>query len=399
MAASKFGIPEEFAAELHYVDSLDSRSDDKIIASLSAHSPVTSERNIWAYWHSGLQSMPPWCQRNVINWARLCGPSWNIHILDNVTDSPNHVLRWLDASLLPDAFVNNTMDGPYVGPHSADFLRGACLYKYGGVYMDVGIILIRSLDRICWKQLEDDSPYQVSIPWMYGSVSANHFVASRKGDPFIKAWHDLFVHLWRGRTNYQGIGLDPLVAFCQELDFSESQKRGFNWEFTVDAFTTMQYIGQVISWLRLCMIDGGGNEGELDWAQYAKDHIFWYDVLDENFGAETVIGFTGQPLFDALATKLDTDPNSEEYKIAYKLVWRLLTKSSMQKITHGKNLTKTPALGLLWDREENKDKDREPGTFAELLRYGSVHFEQAREIKSIGYEKPDKVLHRGIFEP
>ena len=55
--------------------------------------------------------------------------------------------------------------------------------------MDVGIILIRQLDDICWKQLEDPkSPFEVSVPWMYGTVMANHFVASRKGNPFIKRW-------------------------------------------------------------------------------------------------------------------------------------------------------------------------------------------------------------------
>jgi hypothetical protein len=55
--------------------------------------------------------------------------------------------------------------------------------------MDVDIILIRRIDSICWKQLEDpNSPFEVSVPLMYGQVMANHFVASRKGNPFIKRW-------------------------------------------------------------------------------------------------------------------------------------------------------------------------------------------------------------------
>lgn len=81
------------------------------------------------------------------------------------------------------------MEGPYTGPHSADFLRGACLWLYGGVWMDVGIILIRKLEDVCWAKLEDpNEPFEVAAPWMYGEVMANHFVASRKGDPFIKHW-------------------------------------------------------------------------------------------------------------------------------------------------------------------------------------------------------------------
>lgn len=55
--------------------------------------------------------------------------------------------------------------------------------------MDVDIILIRHLDDVCWKKLEDpQSPFEVSIPLMHGTVIANHFVASRKGNPFIKHW-------------------------------------------------------------------------------------------------------------------------------------------------------------------------------------------------------------------
>ncbi len=133
--------------------------------------------------------MPSWCQRNLVNWVRLCGPSWSLRVLDNVPGSPNNALKWVPTNLLPQTFLNGTMEGPYTGPHSADFLRGACLYLYGGVWMDVGIILIRDLDRICWRQLEDPvSPFQISVPWMFGPHMANHFIASRKGDPFIKRW-------------------------------------------------------------------------------------------------------------------------------------------------------------------------------------------------------------------
>ena len=72
----------------------------------------------------------------------------------------------------------------------------------------------------------------------------------------------------------------------------------------------------------------------------------------------------------------------------------------MQKITHGKNLTKTPALGVIWDEKESEGKDVEPGTFADLLRYGSVHLEQIREsIHYVKGEKPELVISKGLLEP
>ncbi|KAL7949482.1 hypothetical protein V8C42DRAFT_311026 [Trichoderma barbatum] len=86
------------------------------------------------------------------------------------------------------------------------------------------------------------------------------------------------------------------------------------------------------------------------------------------------VGFdgTGQKMFDLLSLKRDIDPESEEYKKAYELVWRLLSKSSMQKITPAKNMTHYVHLRTLWD--EDPGKDCEEGTFAELLRHGTVRF-------------------------
>ena len=136
--------------------------------------------------------MPSWCQRNVVDWVRILGPSWTVRVLDSMRGSPNYALNYVPPDSLPETWVKGTMDGVYKGPHACDLLRGSCLYEYGGVFMDVGNVLIRQLDRICWNQLEDpDSPFRVSVPWMYGITMANHFVASRKGDPFIKRWYVL----------------------------------------------------------------------------------------------------------------------------------------------------------------------------------------------------------------
>jgi hypothetical protein len=189
MADHQMQIPEEYKSYIRYVDAKDKRSDAEIMDTLTTHVPITSEKNIWTYWHSGIQNMPSWCRRNVINWVRLHGSEWTVRVLDTVPNSPNHALAWIADEELPEAFVKGTMTGPYVGPHSADFLRGAALYSYGGVWMDVGNILFRHMDNICWDQLaNDESPYTVAAPCMFAQHTANHFVAARKGDMFIKNW-------------------------------------------------------------------------------------------------------------------------------------------------------------------------------------------------------------------
>ncbi|KAL6235884.1 hypothetical protein BDW75DRAFT_250540 [Aspergillus navahoensis] len=385
MSLDNLQIPEEYRDQLERADPLDTRTDEQITSSLCSYQPVTSEKNIWAFWHAGFDAMPAWCQRNVADWQRICGPSWTIRVLDTVSGSPNHALKYIPPELLPEISVENTMEGPYTGPHSADFLRGACLSLHGGVFMDVGIILARSLDRICWAQLEDPcSPFNICVPWM--------------DDPFIRRWHELFLHVWKYRTSYQGLTQHPLFAFAANLDFSESAKRGFKWEFIVEPATVFDYISQVVAWLRLTMLEDVGDG--FSCAEYAVNNILWFDVLAENWGFEEKAGFRGEDLFNILATRTDADPESREYKTASEVVWHFLAQCSMQKITHGKNLTKTPALGLLWDREENQGKDIEPGTFAELIRYGTTHLRQTRSaIRYVTVKKPKETMRKGLLEP
>lgn len=187
--AMAFDIPQEFRSELELVELSDKRSDKEILDSLTHHVPVTSEKNIWAFWHSGVKEMPAWCQRNVISWVRICGVDWTIRVLDKVPGSPDNVLKYVSSDMLPECFMNNTMTGPFIGQHSSDFLRGPVLYTYGGIYMDVGCILLTHMDRIGWDKLEDPaSPYEIVAASLNSTAVANYFMAARKGSVFIKKW-------------------------------------------------------------------------------------------------------------------------------------------------------------------------------------------------------------------
>ena len=267
--------------------------------------------------------------------------------------------------------------------------------------MDVGNILFRHLDLIGWNELEDpESPYNICVPIMYGQVIANNFVMARKGDPFIKRWHDLFTHLWRdGRQSSKGIAADPLLAFMASMNrsFEDSKASNFHWKFKIEAGEVFEYISQVSSWLRMTMIEGSELD-DFNGSEYWQKHVLCFDALQEIWGTEATIGFDGEDAYKALCTRLDADPESVEYKKAYGLVWRLLTKSSFQKITHGKGLTHDTHLGVFWD--ENEGKDCEPGTFAELLRYGCTHFEQTRESMVRVEATPAKeTMKKAALEP
>jgi hypothetical protein len=142
--------------------------------------------------------------------------------------------------------------------------------------------------------------------------------------------------------------------------------------------------------------------GGFNGVEYWANSVLLFDSLTESWAAEQQVGFTGKALFNMLVTKRNADPQSKEYQPAYKAIWRLLTKSSLQKITHGKHLTETPALGIFLDAKENEEVDIAPGTFAELLRYGSIHLEQTREsIDYIKAKRPtlERIIKKDLLEP
>lgn len=133
---SKVGVPP--GLKLIPPEKLDLRSDEEIEAWLQTRHPVTSDKNVWAFWHSGYKNMAPWVQRNIINWVRRLGSDWTVHLLDRVPGSETNVSHLVDSSFFPDCFNNGTMDGPSVGAHSGDLIRLPLLWLYGGIWIDAG---------------------------------------------------------------------------------------------------------------------------------------------------------------------------------------------------------------------------------------------------------------------
>jgi hypothetical protein len=140
--------------------------------------------------------------------------------------------------------------------------------------------------------------------------------------------------MWTDRTNHIGLIESPLMAPLSEgLSFDASRASKFHWDFKVDAKTVMEYITQVLCWQRLCMLEATDDD-TFSGVQYWTDHILIWDVLEENWGGEVVLGFPGfgQKALDLLSVRLDGERNSPEYKEAYKLTWHLLSQCSMQKV-------------------------------------------------------------------
>ena len=166
----------------------------------------------------------PWTQRNVICWVRrLNALGWTIRVLDRVPGSFVNVSRYIeDASWFLVAFNEKSIAGRHTGPHSADIVRIPLLYIYGGVWMDIGIILLRDLDSICWDALSDSGTryelagFMIKIrPREY--CMFNGFITARNHNRFIKRWHDIYLQLWGDVISSDEFWAHPLLEHLRPM--------------------------------------------------------------------------------------------------------------------------------------------------------------------------------------
>lgn len=100
------------------------------------------------------------------------------------------------------------------------------------------------------------------------------------------------------------------MSFALKNTFKEAEEAKFNWDFSVEPQTVFEYIAQVLSWMRLCMLESTGtgddsNNNTFSGTEYWLNKVLIFNALQEDWGAEATIGFGEQILFDALATKFD----------------------------------------------------------------------------------------------
>jgi hypothetical protein len=114
-------------------------TDDALPDALTSPAlPRDGSKYIFAFWHAGIEALPPYLLRNVIAWHRRFSPlGWTIYVLDTKPGSPLNVCNFIDTkspSVVPAAFTNGTLDGDYVAQHTSDLIRSstaACTWTSG----------------------------------------------------------------------------------------------------------------------------------------------------------------------------------------------------------------------------------------------------------------------------
>jgi hypothetical protein len=359
---------------------LDLRPEPQIIADLSSFHPVASEKNVWAFWDKGLDAMYPSYRCTVLNWVRKLGASWTVRVVDLVDGSPNNVYNFIDKDYLPDCFVEKTMDGRHAAQHAADLVRLPLLYQYGGVWMDVGNMLHTHLDILFWDALTaPGSPYEMAAWIISGQIRkewgsfGNYMLAARKHCTFIKNWHDSYKALWEGRTNADGFHKLPLL---QEIGLASGMA---DWNFQ-DKITQMSdYVAHMLMGDRtrnLVDVSSGWNGRE-----FFENKVFMVEGINNGILGAIRTDFDAYKQIELFTTPLD-HPDLEKRQAAEAFVVEMLEKSHMYKVYHN-SAGGPPALGDLVKRPEFRDVDHRPGTYGDMYRYGTVHWQSTLGVERL----------------
>eukprot|EP00933_Yihiella_yeosuensis_P033684 TRINITY_DN27339_c0_g1_i1.p1 TRINITY_DN27339_c0_g1~~TRINITY_DN27339_c0_g1_i1.p1 ORF type:complete len:349 (+),score=55.74 TRINITY_DN27339_c0_g1_i1:109-1155(+) len=172
------------------------------------------ERTIWSYWAQGEDAMPDLFKLFVKTWKSQ-NPSWDVRVLDRST-----VFEYLSAADLPNRFQELLS-----AQSASDCVRLALLARYGGVWMDVSILLKRNLDEMFWTKIESDEADAACFYHpRYGlegfetqNFTESWLLATKSGNPFFLLWRDLYKELLHNRLDVTGLCSHPLY---QGLDLS-----------------------------------------------------------------------------------------------------------------------------------------------------------------------------------
>lgn len=376
-----FAIPQSATALREVPTSeLDLRPEDEIIAQLRGFQPITSEKNVWAFWDKGIDALYPSYKCTVVNWVRKLGPSWTIRLVDVLPGSPNHIYNFVGRDYFPECFVSDTMDGSHKAQHTSDLVRLPLLYEHGGVWMDVGNMLHTHLDTLFWNPLiEPGSPYEMTAWIITGQIRrkwgsfGNYMLAARKGCVFIKNWHDGYKSLWEGRTNATDF---HKAALIQEIGIADGMADWFPEEKVkgMSDYVAHMLIGDRTR--NLLDVTTGWNGRE-----FFNKKVFMVEGIRNGVLAALITNFEGQRQVDLLTTRLD-EPDVEKRQAAEKFVIEMLEQSHMYKVYHNSS-GGVPALGDLIKRPGYLDADHRPGTFGEMYRYGTVHWQPTRGVERL----------------
>ncbi|QSZ34958.1 hypothetical protein DSL72_007820 [Monilinia vaccinii-corymbosi] len=388
---------------------LDLRPDSEIDYDLLHPKPISGDKNVWFFWHSGFLHMHRYAQRNIRAWHRRFSKyGWTIRVLDRQPSSPLNVANFLDVTDLrtfPRAFVDGAIGGDYGPQHTSDLVRFPLLLRYGGVYADVGMMQIGDLDRMWRETIDSDaSPFEI-LSYNAGSVEerrlTNYFLASRPNNPMVERWHKLLLALWAadgGKTNTEGMHASPLLDGVELMGGSftiEKDGKTISAEECSKLLTDYIIQGQVMTMV-MGLID---EENHWDGPKYSAENVYAIEYMEGSQLINEITAWDGRRAFDLMSLSIprDGEVESTQQMEARGIVEACLKRSFGFKLAHGLILRVLgETLGSLW--RKNDGSDIIPGTYADWLRYGMIHWTQNELPSRMHFRIIDPIKRGSLVE-
>lgn len=374
-------------------EQVDLRSDAEIDFDIQhPKSSISDDKNVWFFWHSGYEDMHPYTKRNIRAWhRRFAKQGWVIRVLNLRPGCELNVSNYLDVNdpeTFPRAFTEGKIAGHHAAQHTSDLVRFPLLIKYGGIYADVGLIMIGDLDRLWHATVANPASSREVVSFRFDSVClTNYFLGSSRNNPFFKRCHQLFLKLWEGKDSTEGMWKSPLlkgVPMLQSPKGFEDGGKTIGIEEASEILTDYIIQGQVISLVMgLVDVEGGWNGPE-----YSAKHIYAMDYMVGSQLINDMTAWDGPRAFELMSLSLPSngEEESEDQRKAREIVEACLTKSFAFKLAHGLILKVLgDTLGSLWRRHEGSDDV--PHTYSHWLRSGVLKWVQSELPPAKDFEK------------
>ena len=374
-----YPVPAGLHAIPNYL--LDLRPDSEVDHDLLHPKPVSDEKNIWFFWHSGYTHIHPYSQRNIRAWhRRFSKQGWTIRVLDRIPSSPLNVANFLDISdpgIFPRTFVDGTIGGDYAPQHTSDLVRLPLLLKFGGVYADVGMMQIGDLNRLWGETVGNPASRFEVLSYNVGGVEGrnltNYFLASGRNNPLFARSHQLLLTLWAadgGKTSTEGMHSSPLLRGVPLMRWSvtgEEEGRLDRRRLLTDYIIQSQAMGLVMG-----LVD---EEDGWNGPKYVAEHVYGIEYVEGSQLINDMSAYDGEKAFDLMSLSLPKEGEVEtaEQKQAREIVETCLQKSFGFKLAHGLVVRVFgDTLGSLWRKYVGSDDV--PGTYAHWFRHGTMYW-------------------------
>ncbi|KAF1952032.1 hypothetical protein CC80DRAFT_453099 [Byssothecium circinans] len=359
-----------------------------------------NSKSIYAFWNTGIHNLPPNLLRNVLAWHRRLSPlGWKVYVFNTVQDSPLNISNFIDTTsknVVPDAFRDGTLGGGYQAQHTSDLIRFPLLLKYGGVYMDVGILLFGDLDKLWTEHITNPkSPIDFSGFTMseFPEISIVNFaMMCGPNNPLIRRAHYILLKLWEGKTDTTGMHKHPLVNHIPlmrvppdlVIEAGSADKMAINDESMTDYAIQIQCMGAAQRWVD--PTDGW------DGPKYVREKCHLFSMMAHSYAHEQLTSWDGalQHRLFMLPLPNQGEKESEDQKLARRMVEEVVGKSWCLKLGHGfsAKLFGGDTLGIRW--RKNPGTDCVEGTYGGWLRWaeGNVGQETLLERIDVGDYEP-----------